>query len=122
MNIWNAIRQRWRRARVVTLHARSLSAIERWQRREARKLVQHAESHVPAYAALYKARGVSAEMLERASDLARFPIVTKDFFLARPVEEYTDTSRAIRSKWKKTSGSTGRPLTLLLGYGSLIPD
>ncbi len=114
MSVFGVIKRAWWLNRFLLLHKLNMHEIEQWQSASLRKLVLHATRNVPAYKRLYAEHAVDPNPTRDIRDLEQLPIITKDFFLARPVEEYTDNSRPIKTVWKKTSGSSGKPLTVLL--------
>jgi len=105
--------ERIRVARFVTLHQRSRRVIERWQTRALQRLLAHAAWNVPSYVRLFEQHRFEPRAFRDVSDVARLPIVTKDLFLKKPPEEFTDNSRLITGAWKQTSGTSGKPFSFL---------
>lgn len=100
-------------ARFITMHARAPRAIVRWQERRLRMLVVNAARHIPMYRSLLDESGTMATDIVSLGDLVKLPLMSKSSFLGRPVEEYINGSRSIRSGWRATSGTSGRPFSVL---------
>jgi phenylacetate-CoA ligase len=81
----------------------------------ARKLLVHAETHVPHYRALLREAGVSSAAMQSVADLGRVPITTKEMLRRGfPAGVTADNLSAGRRLPWLTSGSTGLPLAFFL--------
>lgn len=113
MNMFRAITERYRFARFATIHQRSPAAIAAWQETHVRALIRDASTGVPLWKRLLFERGIDPRDIRTTADLARLPVTSKQTFIGRESEEYTDTSKMRGTFWFMTSGTSGTPLTFL---------
>jgi len=111
--MFDKIRQRIEEARLYTLHQRSLRTIQKWQAEKLRQLVAHVVETVPLYKTWYGDASISAASMRSIDDLSRLPILKKEMFLGRVVDECIDSTRELRGAWRTTSGTSGKPFTAL---------
>ncbi len=87
--------------------------LRKWHGRRLHELVAHAEHNIQMYRERLADIGVRARDIRIADDLERLPILTKNTFTGRPVEEVIDVSRPHGVWWNRTSGTSGKPFTFL---------
>ena len=99
---------------------RSRDVIARAQRRRVRRIVAHANEHVPYYRETMRRLGITPADLATAQDLARLPLIDRDqlqrdpeYFRSRAWPD--DACLSLRS-----GGSTGEPLEVLWDPRALI--
>jgi len=96
-------------------------ALERLRRDRLRRLLGHAEAHVPYYRRLFAARGFPAAAKAEVEDLAALPLLTKEV-----IREHAEELRSERPVSKlstfNTGGSTGEPLVFLIGAERVTHD
>ncbi len=97
-----------------TLHKRSLKAQYAWQDRYLAALVRHAYKNVPLYRELLDTAGVRPTDITTRADMRNLPIMRKQTFANRMVEDYVDNSTLVQSFWYVTSGTAGTPFRFLL--------
>lgn len=91
------------------VHTQPREDIERWQLRKLKELLGYARENVPFYTA-------RLPVLDDTFDLeayTRYPILTKEAFRDREVDEYTDVSAAPVGRWNATSGTSGNPFSFI---------
>ncbi len=101
------IRNIWWFFRFHTIHTRSIAEIEKWQENKLRLLLPYLERHIVLYRELLESSALRAYQIHHIDDLPLLPIMRKEMFRKRPVEECIDISHPVRGKWVTTSGSTG---------------
>jgi phenylacetate-CoA ligase len=88
--------------------------LEELQGARLRRLLRHANDHVPYYRALFLEYGLDPEQVSGPADLARLPMLTKAIVRARR-NELMATDRGMRhTQTAHTSGSTGEPASFVL--------
>ncbi len=115
-----ALKERLHFARFCILHRRSLAAQRRWQCRGLKKMVAHAYNHVPLWRTIFKEKGITPDSIRSLDDITKLPVVSKQTFLGREVEEYIDTSRRVFSAWYVTSGTSGVPFRFLMSEEAVL--
>lgn len=94
------------------------------ERTEARlsRLLQHAAENVPFYSETSRRLGLRPSQLSTISDLRRLPVVNKDTFRSRPMEDFlaSNIPHDRRFEWT-TSGSTGDPFRFYLDRQATSP-
>ncbi|MGQ0643326.1 MAG: phenylacetate--CoA ligase family protein [Gemmatimonadaceae bacterium] len=89
----------------------SRDQLERLQLDAFRRVVQHAERHVPYYRDLFQQHGIRADEIRSLADARRIPILTKDIIRARLDDLISDTTSKSQLRRFHSGGSTGVPLT-----------
>ena len=93
---------------------KSPEAIERAERRNVRRAVEHAYEHVPYYRETMDGLGLAPESFRRAADLARLPVIEREQ-LQRDPEYFVSRAQPLDSYMKLRSGGTsGRPVTMFV--------
>ena len=96
---------------------RSLAELQALQIGALRRLLRHAEAHVPYYAALLRDAGVEPSALRSVDDLQKIPILGRE--QAQGSEQSRrSTSPPYADIIKRTSGTSGKPLTFGYDWGS----
>lgn len=93
--------------RFHTAHTRSRTHIEKWQLNQLKKMIRYFEKNIALFREIMASRGIRAEDIQSLADVGRFPIMNKQTFIGRPIEEYTDVSQPLRGMWVTTSGTSG---------------
>ncbi len=96
------------------VHRRSLAAQRAWQERYLRKIVLYAYTNVPLWKCLLDERGVAPDAIQTLGDLSKLPVINKQSFVGKVVEDYIDSTRLTRSFWYVTSGTSGSPFTFMM--------
>jgi phenylacetate-CoA ligase len=92
----------------------SPQAHERYQLAAVRRLVAHAERHVPLYREKFRRAGVSSRDLRTLADFQSFPLTTKDEIRdAYPEGALTTGLDRRRCLVSQSSGSTGHVLSVV---------
>ena len=76
-----------------------------------RRLIEHAQAHVPYYRRLFGDAGLHPEDIRNLADLSRVPVTTKVALRDSGIEQTTGDNLPRSRHWPiRTSGSTGIPL------------
>ena len=94
----------------------SRGQLEELQLHSLRSLLKHAEQTCPYYGADWSARGLDAARLQSLSDLAAWPLLTRD--MIRQFRLKLRTTAPVKRMTKATGGSSGEPLQFDLDSGS----
>lgn len=82
---------------------------DQWHRLTA--LLTHAESHVPYYREMFRARGITARDIRSWQDFASLPVLTKDIIRARSRDLIREDVPLSTLSAHHSGGSTGVPLS-----------
>ncbi len=88
---------------------RPLDELVAFQEGELRRIVQHAQHHVPYYQRTFAAYGVDAASIRTVGDLTKLPIVTRTDAYQFAAERRSTVGPAVAIE-KATGGTTGEPL------------
>jgi phenylacetate-CoA ligase len=91
-----------------------------WQDAKLRGIVRHAVAHVPYYHDLFQARGIRAEDIANADDLARLPRLSRKMVHDGEGSFHADNMRSYGPILTRTSGSSGSPLEFYLDRASNV--
>jgi phenylacetate-CoA ligase len=84
-----------------------------------RRLLRHAERHVPYYRELFRAHGIASDDIRSMTDLTRIPILTKSIVRERADDLIADNVDRATLVRHNSGGSTGAPLTFYHDASSL---
>lgn len=84
---------------------------------ELRRLLIHAQEHIPYYRGLFALHGFDPYALRDTGDLSRLPVLTKEIARQR-YADLVDARTAKTHVHKATSGSSGQPFELEYDQGS----
>jgi phenylacetate-CoA ligase len=89
----------------------SSTAVAQLQLDLLRRVLAHAERHVPYYREVFNQHGIRAADIRALADVRRIPILTKDIVRTRLDELISDTTSKAQLMRFHSGGSTGVPLT-----------
>jgi phenylacetate-CoA ligase len=99
---------------------RTPEAIERVQRRNVRRAVEHAYEHVPYYRETMDGLALSPASFRGAADLARLPVIEREQ-LQRDPEYFVSRAQPLDSYMTlKTGGTSGKPVTMFVDPSALF--
>jgi phenylacetate-CoA ligase len=91
--------ERWSRARLIEYRDERL-----------RRLVAHCYQNVPYYRGEMEARHLAPADIQRASDLVKLPILTKEILRVHSTDLLARTIPSKSISWTRTGGTTGEPI------------
>lgn len=95
------------------------ATIEAFQLMELRRLLMHAQRHIPYYRDLFADYGLDPRRVESIQDIARLPPLTKELVRAHR-RRLVDSRTAATHIHKATSGSSGQPFEFEYDQGSEV--
>jgi phenylacetate-CoA ligase len=87
-----------------------LEVVEQYQFGAMRKLLEHANKHVPYYRELFATCGIEAAALRRPQDFQQIPILTKATLRKRKEDLLAEPADLRKLKLNASGGSTGEPV------------
>ena len=90
-----------------TLHKKPRAKIEVWQLRKLKLLISHLQRNIPLYRELLDVAQIQPEDIVSLDTLEKLPMMNKETFRGRRVEDYIDTSHQPVGSWVTTSGTSG---------------
>jgi len=94
--------------------------LERQRVERLRRLLEHAAGHVPYFRRIFAEIGFNPATLQRVSDLARLPFLTKELIRSNLAELKSADARTL--KRFNTGGSSGEPLIFFIGSERVSHD
>ena len=83
-----------------------------WQAAQLRRVLVHAEEHVPYYRETFRRHGFVPAQVESIDDLRRLPVLTRDIVKHRVADLKSRGPGSPTLTEGHTSGTTGSPITL----------
>lgn len=101
-------------------YARLLAKSEHWSREEMesyrdgklRRLIAHSYENVGYYRQVMDREKLKPTDIQRASDLAKLPVLTRDIVKKYQSELTSSTISQMAVSWSKTGGTTGEPMQI----------
>jgi phenylacetate-CoA ligase len=88
----------------------SREQMENYRNEKIKKLVLHCYENVPYYRRIMDERKLVAKDIQRAEDLTKLPVLTKDTVRTYSRELLAKNISAMTVSWSQTGGTTGEPI------------
>jgi phenylacetate-CoA ligase len=88
----------------------SRGQIEEFRNEKLRKLITHCYENVPYYRGTMEERKLAPQDIQRAEDLIKLPVLTKDAIRTYSRELLAKNISTMTVTWPKTGGTTGEPI------------
>lgn len=88
----------------------SINQLENYRDEKLKALITHCYDNVPFYRCTMEKHRLKPGDIQRAEDLAKLPILSKDILRTHSKELLSTTISELKVTWTKTGGTTGEPI------------
>lgn len=99
--------------RIEKMNTWSREEITEWQNQRLRDFLKHAYEHTVYYREVFDSLGLKPSDIQRAADLVKLPVITKDIVRQRYNDLIPDNITTIKHRQDTTGGTTGSPMRYL---------